>query len=101
MIPTLEEYQKAKEITLAYETEQKRLYKLKVEEFRKDLTEYFANNLIDGIYRLEEFELRDDDIIPTNPCLEENYEGGNNEDIKKICEKHGVDFSVIYWCYHK
>lgn len=28
------------------QTEQKRLYKLKVEEFRKDLTEYFANNLI-------------------------------------------------------
>ncbi len=101
MIPTLEEYQKAKEITLAYESVQKRLYKIKVEEFRKDLTEYFANNLIDGIYRLEEFELRDNDIIPIKPCLEENYEGGNNEDIKKICEKHGVDYGVIYWCYHK
>ncbi len=101
MIPTLEEYQKAKEITLAYEAEQKRLYKLKIDEFRKDLTEYFENNLIDGVYRLEEFELRDNDIIPQKPCLEENYEGGNDEDIKNICEKHGVDFSIVYWCYHK
>ena len=101
MIPTFEEYQKAKEITLAYETEQTRLYKIKVEEFRKDLTEYFSNNLIDGFIRLEEFKLRDKDIIPTKPCLEEGYDGGNNEDIKKICEKHGVDFKIIYWCYHK
>lgn len=106
MIPTLEEYTKAKEITIAYENEQKRLYNLKVEAFKVDLQEYFNNNLIDGIFRLKEFELRKGDfgngeIIPIDPCMEENYDGGNNEDIKKLCEKHGVDFSIVYWCYHK
>ena len=106
MIPTLEEYKKAKEITIAYENEQKRLCNLKVEAFKFDLQEYFDNNLIDGIFRLKEFELRKGDfgngeIIPTNPSMKENYEGGNNDDIKKLCEKHGVDFSIVYWCYHK
>ncbi len=101
MIPTTEEYKNAKSIVSAYESEQDRIYQLKVEAFRKDLTEYFANNLIDGDFRLEEFELTDKNIIPINPCMEENYEGGNNEDIKKIGEKHGVYFTIIYWCYHK
>ena len=106
MIPTLEEYTKAKKITIAYENEQKRLYNLKVEAFKVDLQEYFNNNLIDGIFNLKEFELRKDDfgngeIIPIDPCMEENYDGGNNDDIKKLCEKHGVDFSIVYWCYHK
>ncbi len=101
MVPTFEDYQKAKKIVIDYENEQKRLYSLKVDAFRKDLAEYFANNLIDGIYTIEEFELRDNDIIPIKPCLEENYEGGNNDDIKKICEKHDVNFNIIYWCYHK
>jgi len=54
MIPTLEEYNKAKEITIVYENEQKRLYNLKVEAFKVDLQEYFDNNLIDGIFRLKE-----------------------------------------------
>lgn len=106
MIPTLEEYQKARDITIAYENEQNRLYNLQIEAFRVDLQEYFDNNPIDGIFKLKKFELRkgsfgNGEIIPIEPCMEENYEGGNNEDIKKICEKHGVDFSIVYWCYHK
>ena len=106
MIPTIEEYEKAKEITIAYENEQKRIYDLKIESFRVELQHYFDNNLIDGIFRLKEFELKighfgNGEIIPITPCLEESYEGGNNEDIKKLCEKHGVNFSIIYWCYHK
>ncbi len=106
MIPTLEEYQKAKEITTVYENEQKRLYDLKVEAFKVDLQEYFDNNLIDGVFRLNEFKLKAGhngfgEIIPIDPCMEENYEGGNNDDIQKLCEKHGVEFSIVYWCYHK
>ena len=99
--PTLEQYLKAKEIVHYYEKEQNRLYQIKVEAFREDLKKYFSENLIDGIYKLEKFDLRDNDIIPQKPCLEESYDGGNNEDIKKLCEKHGVNFSIIYWCYHK
>jgi hypothetical protein len=101
MIPTTEEYNKAKDIVISYENEQRRLYKIKVDAFKKELTEYFSNNLIDGFFYLKEFELRDFDIIPINPCMEENYCGKNDEDIEKICQKHGVDFSIVYWCYHK
>ena len=56
MIPTAEEYNKAKEIVIAYENEQNRLYEIKIESFRKDLQEYFNNNLIDGSFRLKEFK---------------------------------------------
>lgn len=101
MIPTLEEYQKAKEIVIAYETEQNRLYYIRKEAFKKDLQEYFDNNLIDGRFRLYKFSLEENNIIPEKPCMEENYEGGNNEDIKKLCEKHDVNFRIVYWCYHK
>lgn len=105
MIPTFEEYEIAKAIVNSYELEQRRLINLKIENFRLELTEYFKSNLIDGRFELKEFSLEGDwncgRIIPKNPCMEENYEGGNNEDIKKICEKHGVMFSIIYWCYHK
>lgn len=103
---TKEDYQKAKEIVNIYEAEEKRLYNLKVEAFRIDLQQYFDNNLIDGIFRLKEFQLKTNfsgygEIIPIDPCMEENYEGGNNEDIEKLCLKHGVNFSIVYWCYHK
>jgi hypothetical protein len=101
MIPTTEEYNKAKDIVISYENEQRRLYEIKVDAFKKELAEYFSNNLIDGIFTLKEFELRNNEIIPINPCMEENYEGGNNDDIEKICQKHGVNFSIVYWCYHK
>lgn len=96
-----EEYQKAKQIILDYETEQKQLYDLRVEEFRKDLTEYFKTNLLGGEFLIEKFELRNDRIIPTRPALEEMYDGDNNEDIERLCEKHNVKFSIVHWCYHK
>lgn len=99
--PTFEEYQKAREIVAAYEDEKEREYKTRVEAFKADLTEYFKNNLIDGVFELKEFHLSGTDIIPDNPCMEENYNGGNNEDIAKLCVKHQVKFSIIYWCYHK
>jgi len=99
--PSLEEYKAAKKIVDAYQLEQKRLYELRIEAFRIELTEYFANNLIDGFFKLEEFRLEDNNIIPVKPCMEERYNGGNNNDIISICEKHDVDFSIIYWCYHK
>lgn len=104
IIPTIEEYKKAKEITFSYEKEQIRLFNLKVEAFKIDLTDYFKNNLIDGVIQLKEFELKGDscgEIIPIEPDLMEEYEGGNNEDIKQLCEKHGVNFRFAFWCYPK
>lgn len=98
---TEEEYKKAKAITNAYENEQKRIYQLKVELFRADLQEYFNNNLIDGQFKLSEFQLEGSDIIPLEPCMEEGYSGGNNKDIEQLCKKHSVDFKIVYWCYHK
>jgi hypothetical protein len=105
-IPTAEEYQKAKEITIVYETEQKRLFDIRVENFRIDLEEYFNNNLIDGDFKLTEFQLRScnygyGEIIPMSHSMDEYYEGGNDADIKKLCEKHDVKFKFPYWCYPK
>lgn len=106
MIPSKEEYNKAKEIVDAYENEQKRIYDIKVEAFAQDLKKYFAGNLIDGRIQLNEFKLEKlglgrGDIIPVDPSLEEYYDGGNNKDIKELCKKHDVDFGIVYWCYHK
>lgn len=98
---TKEEYEKAKNITTAYEREQGRLHKLKVEAFRRDLEEYFKDNPLDGKFKVEEFRLDWDDIIPIKPPLEECYEGRNDLDIKKIAEKHKVNISMAYWVYHK
>lgn len=81
--------------------ESKTDYQLRVKAFRKDLVEYFSNNLIDGWYRIEKFRLTGTDIIPLKPDLEESYDGGNNKDIEELCKKHNVNFSIIYWCYPK
>jgi len=105
MIPTIEQYQAAKQVILAYESEQNRLFSLRVEAFRKDLADYFKNNLIDGDFELKEFTLdwtfHSNYIIPKNPTMDEDYCGGNDEDIKALCEKHGVKFKMASWCYHK
>lgn len=103
MIPTEQEYIKAKEICIIYEREKNRLFNLRVEAFEKELQEYFDNNLIDGRFRLYEFGLdsSNGNIVPHSPCMEENYEGGNDADIEAICKRHQVDFSIAPWCYHK
>ena len=44
-IPSLEEYNKAKEVVHLYESELSRKYEIQKEGFRKDLVEYFSNNL--------------------------------------------------------
>lgn len=102
MIPTEQEYKQAKKITEAYEDEIRRLEKIRIEAFKKDLEEYFANNLVDRKFTLNKFELDNhSNIIPLEPYMEENYSGGNDEDIEKLCEKHNVYFSIVSWCYHK
>lgn len=102
MIPTLEEYKKAKEIVIAFENENARLETIKIENFRIDLKSLFLNN---SKIIIEDFILRKEynsyDIIPQKPCLEENYDGELNEEIEELCKKHGVKASIIYWCYHK
>jgi len=100
MIPTLKEYQTALRVVNAYEMAQERLYQLKVDAFRKDLQKYFSRNPVSG-FIIKDFLLRDGNIIPKEPCLEEMYNGENNKDIENLCEKHQVKFKMIYWCYHK
>lgn len=105
MIPTIDEYNKAKEITQAYESEQNRLFNIRLDAFKVDLTEYFKSNLVEG-HRIKEFELRGTifnrfEIVPTEPSIEEDYEGENNADIEKLCEKHEIEASFVYWMYHK
>lgn len=100
-IPTLVQYQKAKDIVLRYENEQNRLYKIRVDTFREDLEKYFSSNLLDGVFKVKKFELDCTRIVPINPPLNECYRGGNDEDIAKLCEKHNVRFSIVCWCYYK
>ena len=104
-IPTLEEYQKAKEITDAYEAEQIRLLPIREKLFEDALTEYFKSNKVAG-HTIKKFRLNhaitgEFIIIPTSPPIEDYYEGENNSDIEKLCEKHGVKARFIYWMYHK
>jgi len=101
-IPTIIEYLKAKEIVSDYETEQDRLEKIRLDEFKKDLSHFFLNN--DKLI-IKDFELQKErnnyKIIPTKPYLEESYNGELNEDIDILCKKHNIKASIIYWCYHK
>lgn len=102
MIPTEEQYNKAKIIVADYENEQKRILVIKVKELEKDLKEYFKNNLLDGHYKVESFELvpcwsgnpkRFDIDIQFADC----YVGGNDDDIKLLAEKHDMDVSFASW----
>lgn len=101
-----DEYYKAKQIVLSHENGSQELCRIRIENFRKELQEYFDNNLIDNAFKLKEFKLLSygsnyGEIVPINPCMEEIYEGGNNEDIDNICKKYGLAFSFVYWVYHK
>lgn len=76
VVPSYEKYLEAKSIIAAYENELKRLHNIKVEAFKKDLDQYFAENLLDGFYKIEEYTLSDNNIIPLNPALEEGLMEG-------------------------
>lgn len=101
MMPTQEQYLEALKIVETYQQEQKRLYDIRKEAFKKDLQQYFETNRIDGNYFLKGFILEGSHIIPINPHMDEDYEGGNNEDIENLCKKHEVKFAFPYWCYPK
>jgi hypothetical protein len=102
LIPSFLEYQEAKKIVIAYESEQQRLENIRLEEFKVELSFLFLNN---EHYKIEQFDLRKEwnryDIVPQSPCLEESYDGELNNEIEKLCQKHNIKASIIYWCYHK
>lgn len=108
MIPTEEEYNNAKEIVSAYESEQKRLLYIKLEAFKVDLTEYFKTNKLDGYTTVESFGIQPCwnghpemfDIYPV-PFLDECYNGENDDDIKAIADKHNVCASMYSGMYGK
>ncbi len=105
-IPTKEEYDDALKIVNAYRAELDRAYKVRLDNFKLALNEYFKNNKVSGC-TIKKFEIRSVtgfsklDIIPTEPPLEESYEGENNDDIEKICKEYGIEASFVYWMYHK
>ena len=105
MKPTVEEYKKAKIITDAFEHEERRLLFENCDNFRKELSEYFDNNLVGGC-SIKDFSVNHTsgnhfEIVPINPGIEESYEGENNDDIKKLSKKHNIEASFIYWMYPK
>ena len=101
-IPSFSEYKEAEKIVIAYESEQHRLENIRLEKFTVELSFLFLNN---EYYKIEQFELIKKwghyDIIPQKPCLEEGYSGELDDEIKKLCHKHDIKASIIYWCYHK
>lgn len=98
VVPTFAQYMQAKNICLAYQNNQEVLYQIRLTSFKKELSEYFLNN---PHYKIIEFDLNGNTIIPTKPRLEDYYGGEMDDDIEVICKKHNVKFSIIYWCYHK
>ena len=97
-----EEYRQAKYIVDAYEAEQQKLLELRHIEFKKDLQQYFETTLIDNSYKLKRYRLSYNHyIMPMEPDMEECYEGGNDDDIKKLCEKHEVYYRFPSWVYPK
>lgn len=106
MTPTIEQYLEAKKITDAWEAEEGKRHIEKVLAYRKDLEDYFANNKVEG-RTIKKFRLQDDagtrtySIIPLEPWIEEDYEGGNNADIEALAEKHGIKSYFHYTMYHK
>lgn len=101
MIPTEEQYKKAKEVVTAYEDEQKRLELLRVEEFKKDLDALFAKDGWIKEYEIVTGSFSGYDISPEEPCLDECYGGEYDDEIDKLCEKHNVEVSFPSYCYGK
>ena len=99
-LPTDEEYGIAKKIVIIYEAEQQRLKNLRLESFKKDLSNLFLNNeqLIIKEFRLD-WGFGCYNIIPINPNLEGCYDGELDDEIKLLCKKHKIKASIIYWCY--
>ena len=106
IIPSHEEYSKAKKIVDDYESEIERLHNIKLQLFRISLENYFENNQISG-YTIIKFRLDDEfknhqySIIPIDPSLEECYDGENNKDIEKIANECNIKAKFVYWMYHK
>ncbi|MDP2628409.1 MAG: hypothetical protein Q8P15_00750 [Nanoarchaeota archaeon] len=75
-----------------------------LKRLRKELSDYFARNLIDGV-RVEEFELRknpdDWKIIPKKPSIMERLSPGDyRKDLESIGKKYGINyFEFASWCY--
>ena len=90
-----------------HQKEEEKKHQAALTELHFELTNYFKNNLLDGRIRLDEFELRNSygnreyEITPIEPCIEEEYKGGNNKDIEKICKKIGIKASFVSWMYRK
>ncbi len=77
-----------------------------LKKLEKELKDFFDNNLINGYYKIKEFEIKNDfsyKIIPKSPRLEECLTGGDYEEkIKTIGEKYGIEhLGFPYWCYGK
>ena len=80
--------------------------KPKIDKLKRELSDFFENNLIEG-NKIEDFEIREDsgsyDIIPTKPHLEETlYKGDYEKQLERMGRKYGIkNFGFIYYCYGK
>lgn len=78
-----------------------------IEDIRKELQEFFANNMV-SYWRIEEFELQENylktgfNIIPKEPYFDESYSDDEaDKRIEAIGKKYGMKLGWIYWVYPK
>jgi hypothetical protein len=100
-IPTKEQYEEALNVISLYEKEEERLILLRVNEFKKDLTEYFLTNRVSGEV-IKKFTIDKNpyhynknsfDIVCLKPRFDEDYDGKNDDDIEKLAIKHNLNIS--------
>ncbi len=106
MIPSKEEYEKAKSLVNIYEKEQQRLLEIKVGSFRKDLDNYFADLKSKNLEYIKEYVIKKDSfnnyrISFINPYYDECYDGEFDKEISRLSDKHGVYIQVGWWQYGK
>ncbi len=97
----------AQEIVDKHNKEEESKHQTALTALHYELTQYFKSNLLDGSIILKDFELRDSygnkmyEIIPDDSIDAEEYSGGNDKDIEKICKKNGIKAAFVSWMYHK
>lgn len=89
LVPSFEEYQKAKKVVIAYENEQNRLEKIRLIEFRNELSIFFKNNTQSSIWLSRESFIG----LLSTAMLYFNVKG---EDMQKLLEESIENNEIDY-----
>ena len=105
-LPTLEEYNEAKELVIKYEAEVKRLKDINVSKLKADVTKFLSENAVNGIFINDKFYLYESFgthyIVPTHHLeeLENTYSGDLDEALQKIGHVYGYKLRFVLDMYN-